>query len=63
MSLVSLNKGEKHLVEIELSLKESLLLKNDYPLTSPFIKYNAKKDCYDLKVEVNDMKPLARFMK
>jgi predicted DNA-binding transcriptional regulator YafY len=56
-------KGEKHLVEIELSLKESLLLKNDYPLTSPFIKYNAKKDCYDLKVEVNDMKPVERFLK
>jgi predicted DNA-binding transcriptional regulator YafY len=56
-------KGEKHHVEIELSLKESLLLKNDYPLTSPFIKYNAKKDCYHLKVEVNDMKPIERFIK
>jgi hypothetical protein len=55
-------KGEKHLVEIELSLKESLFLKNDYPLSSPFIKYNAKKDCYDLKMEVNDLKPVERFI-
>ena len=55
--------GEKHLVELELSLKEYLLLKNDYPLTAPFIKYNAKKDSYLLKVEVNDLKPVERFMR
>ena len=55
-------KGEKHLVELELSLKEYLLLKNNYPLTTPFIKYNAKNDCYLLKVEVNDLKPVERFL-
>lgn len=56
-------KGEKHLVELELSLKDYLLLKNDYPLTAPYIKYNAKNDCYFLKVEVNDLKPVERFIR
>ncbi len=55
--------GKKTFIEIDLSLKASLLLKNAYPLTTPFITFNAKKDCYELKIEVNDTQPIELFLK
>jgi len=56
-------KGEQHDIELELSLKAYLLLKDEYPLTIPYIKYNSKTDFYELKIQVNDLKPIQRFMK
>ena len=53
--------GEKHDVELDLSLKAYLLLKEEYPLTIPFVKYNSKKDLYELKIQVNNLKPIERF--
>jgi len=53
--------GEQHEVEIDLSLKAYLLLKDEYPLTIPYVKYNPKKDLYELKFQVNDLKPIQRF--
>jgi len=50
-------------VAVTLSLKAYLLLKNEYPLTIPFIKYNAKTDNYELKITVNDLAPVERFLK
>jgi len=55
--------GEQHEVEIDLSLKEYLLLKDEYPLTIPNIKYNPKTDLYELKIQVNNKKPIQRFIK
>ena len=55
--------GEQHEVEIDLSLKEYLLLKDEYPLTIPYIKYNPTTDVYELKIQVNDLKPIERFMR
>ena len=55
--------GKKHLIELELSLKNFLLLKNDYPLTAPFVKYNAKKNTYELKIFANDTKAIHRYIK
>jgi predicted DNA-binding transcriptional regulator YafY len=55
--------GEQHDIELELSLKAYLLLKDEYPLTIPYIKYNPKSDLYELKIQVNDLKPIQRFMR
>jgi predicted DNA-binding transcriptional regulator YafY len=55
--------GEKHKVELDLSLKNYLLLKNEYPMVIPFVKFNAAKDLYELRIEVNSMEPVRRFEK
>lgn len=55
--------GETFPIQLELDLKQVLLLKDQYPLTAPFIHYNNKKNCYELKVQVNNLAPLERFMK
>ena len=55
--------GTNHSIDLELGLKDVLLLKDQYPQTAPFIHYNPKKNTYQLKVQVNDLKPIERFMK
>ncbi len=37
--------GEKHPVYLELTLKQYLLFKNDFPITHPHFKFNVKKRC------------------
>lgn len=34
-----------------------------YPLIAPFIHYNNRKNNYEFKVQVNDLKPIERFMR
>jgi hypothetical protein len=29
-------------------------------MTIPYVKYNPKKDLYELKIQVNDLKPIQR---
>lgn len=55
--------GEKHDLELDLSLKAYLLLKDEYPLTIPYVIYNSKKDLYEIKIQVNDLKPIERFVR
>jgi proteasome accessory factor C len=55
--------GDKHPVYLELPLKQYLLLKNDFPMTTPHFKFNAKKDVYVLNIEVNDLAPVERFLR
>jgi predicted DNA-binding transcriptional regulator YafY len=55
--------GEIYPVQLELDLKQVLLLKEQYPSTAPFIHYNQRKNSYELKVQVNDLKPIERFMR
>jgi predicted DNA-binding transcriptional regulator YafY len=55
--------GKTHSIDVELGLKDVLLLKDQYPETSPFIHYNHRKNIYRLKVQVNDLKPIDRFMR
>jgi predicted DNA-binding transcriptional regulator YafY len=57
------NNGKQHRIEVDLPLKAYLLLKDEYPLTVPYIKYNTKKDCYELRITVNNLKPFERFMR
>lgn len=54
--------GKKHPVYLELPLKQYLLLKNDFPMTTPHFKFNAKKDVYELTIEVNNLAPVERFL-
>ena len=55
--------GETYPVQLELDLKQVLLLKEQYPSAAPFIHYNQRKNSYELKVQVNDLKPIERFMR
>ena len=55
--------GETYPIELELDLKQVLLLKEQYPSIAPFIHYNQRKNNYELKVQVNDLKPIERFMR
>lgn len=55
--------GKKFPVDVSLSLKGYLLLKNEYPMTLPYIKHNAHQNTYVLKMEVNDLAPVERFLK
>lgn len=53
--------GQKFPVKLEMSMKEYLLLKAQYPLIAPFVRYKSEKDKYVLEVEVNDLRPLEGF--
>jgi proteasome accessory factor C len=55
--------GEKHQVDLDLTLKNYLLLKNEYPMVISYVKFNAAKDVYELRIEVNSMEPLRRFVR
>ena len=55
--------GKTFSIDLELGLKDVLLLKDQYPETTPFIHYNHRKNKYEFKVQVNDMKPIDRFMR
>jgi hypothetical protein len=48
-------------VKLELSLKQFLLMKDQYPLVAPFVKYHSAIDKYVLEVEVNDMRVVEQF--
>jgi len=54
--------GQKYPVKLEMSMKEYLLLKAQYPLIAPFVKYESKIDKYVLEVEVNDLRVLKRLI-
>ena len=55
--------GKKFPVNLELPLKQYLLLKNDFPMTTPYFKFNAKKELYELNIEVNNLSPVERFLR
>jgi predicted DNA-binding transcriptional regulator YafY len=54
--------NESHAIHLELSIKAYLLLKEEYPLCSAFLKTIPKSNRYELKMEVNDLKPVNRFI-
>ncbi len=55
--------GDKlNAIHLELSMKAYLLLKEEYPLCSPYLKPIPKSKKYELKMEVNDLKPINRFI-
>lgn len=55
--------GQLHQIDLYLSLRAFVFLKEEYPLTIPFLKYNKKRAQYRLKVTVNNRAPVDRFVK
>lgn len=54
--------GEKFMVELSLSLRAYVLLKEQYPKIEKHIKKEKDSEKYILKVEVNNPKPIKRFI-
>lgn len=54
--------GEKFDIQLRLSLRAYVILKEDYPLVVPFIKLESNKDTYLLSCNINNPKPITRFI-
>ena len=54
--------GERFQVELILTLKAYILLKEEYPKIEKHIKKDKSLDAYNLKIEVNNPKPITRFI-
>lgn len=52
----------KQEVDLLLTLRAATLLKEEYPLTSGFIRQDKKKGYYRLKLSVHHFKPVSRFV-
>ena len=55
--------GQTHDVAMWLSLRAYVFLKEEYPLTLPYLKYDKKRDQYRFQVTVNNLAPVQRFVK
>jgi predicted DNA-binding transcriptional regulator YafY len=56
------NTGQIHKIDLHLSLRAYVFLKEEYPLTIPYLKYDKKRDQYRLQVSVNNLAPVQRFV-
>lgn len=54
--------GEKFDIELRLTLRAYLILKEEYPLVHPFVKKETNKETYLLKCNVNNPKAVTRFV-
>ena len=54
--------GEKFEVELRLTLRAYLILKEEYPLVQPYVKKESNKETYLLKCKVNNPKAITRFV-
>lgn len=54
--------GEKFDVELRLTLRAYLILKEEYPLVQPYVKKESNKETYLLKCIVNNPKAITRFI-
>lgn len=54
--------GEKFDIELNLSLRAFVILKEEYPLVVPFIMQTEKNKPYVLKCSINNPKPITRFI-
>ena len=54
--------GKRFRVELTLTLKAYILLKEEYPKIEKHIKKDKSSDVYNLKIEVNNPKPITRFI-
>jgi proteasome accessory factor C len=53
--------GKTHEIHLQMTMKAYLLLKEEYPLTLPYIKEVKEEFPYELIVTVNNLKPIIRF--
>ena len=54
--------GEKFDIELRLTLRAFLILKEEYPLVQPYVKKELNKETYLLKCKVNNPKAITRFV-
>jgi predicted DNA-binding transcriptional regulator YafY len=54
--------GEKFDIELRLTLRAYLILKEEYPLVQPNVKKESNKETYLLKCKVNNPKAITRFI-
>ena len=54
--------GEKFDIELSLTLRAYLILKEEYPLVYPYVKKESNKETYLLKCNVNNPKAIKRFI-
>ena len=54
--------GERFQVELTLTLRAYILLKEEYPKIEKYITKDKSSDVYNLKIEVNNPKPITRFI-
>lgn len=54
--------GNKHRIDLLMSLRVAVLLREEYPMTAPFIKPVVKSGKYRFSATVNDFKPISRFV-
>ncbi len=54
--------GEKFEIELRLTLRAYLILKEEYPLVNPHVKKEPNKETYLLKCNVNNPKTITRFI-
>ena len=54
--------GDLFQVELTLTLKAYILLKEEYPKIEKYITKDKGSDTYYLKIEVNNPKPITRFI-
>ena len=54
--------GKRFRVELTLTLKAYILLKEEYPKIEKHIKKDKSSEVYNLKIEVNNPKPITRFI-
>jgi predicted DNA-binding transcriptional regulator YafY len=55
-------KDVEYSVELQLSMRAAILLKEEYPMTLDYIKQVESKGYYNFKTKVYDLKPVARFI-
>lgn len=53
--------GETHEIHLKMTMKAYLLLKEEYPMSFPYIKEVKEEFPYELIASVNNLKPILRF--
>jgi predicted DNA-binding transcriptional regulator YafY len=53
---------QKLKVDLLLNLRAYVILKQEYPMVVPYIKIDNKNKTYRLTIEVNNLKPITRFV-
>ena len=64
--IVIINRVRKNIFHGDKSFRvesDVEMIKNDFPMTTSHFKFNAKKELYELKIEVNDLTPVERFLR
>lgn len=56
------NEVEQYDIDLRLSLRAYILIKEEYPMVNNFLKHETGKNTYRLKLKVNNPKPVLRFI-